>query len=197
MIAVGDLAAGDSCRASSGSPWERGLSTSTVQRAFQMFRDWGVVDGQCQGDTAEDPYRVVTDADLRAVEDSHQRNADTRAGDAAQPAADRSDQPTARDAGMRDIREVAAGEPAQGDEDAVRVPTAAETAEADVRAGRSIAEFRARRAEEEREADQERAAELNRWHDQDHATDTDRVDVDGYDDVDLDDAVGYAREPDQ
>jgi hypothetical protein len=76
-----------------------------------------------------------------------------------------------------DIRQVAAEEPAQVDEDEVRVPTAEETADIVARAQRALAEMERRRAAEERHAaDEVRAEQLARWHADDHAAEADHSD---------------------
>jgi hypothetical protein len=76
-----------------------------------------------------------------------------------------------------DIRQTTAEEPAQIDEDIVRVPTAEETADAVARAQRALAEMERRRAEEERRAAEEaRAEQLAHWHADDHAADRGQVD---------------------
>jgi len=64
----------------------------------------------------------------------------------------------------RDLREIAADEPAPVDEDVVRVPSAVETSEAIENANRALIEMRARDATDAQEAEQHRAAELTRWH---------------------------------
>jgi conjugative relaxase-like TrwC/TraI family protein len=79
-----------------------------------------------------------------------------------------------------DIREIVADEPAQQDEDIVRVPSADEAAHSIWRAQRALAEIAARRsADTAREAEEARAEQLNRWHADDQANDDSRYS--GYD----------------
>jgi hypothetical protein len=81
------------------------------------------------------------------------------------PAADRAD------LGIVDVREVAAAEPRQTEEDVVRVPSADQVSDSVGRARRSLAEVAARdEADRLAEAD-ERAAQLGRWHDEDQSAD--------------------------
>jgi hypothetical protein len=130
-------------------------------------QEW--LDAHRAADAAEDPYRQITEADLdhgaHAVERDESRSTDL---DAAPVDA------------LRDLRDVAAAEPPQVDEDAVRVPTADETADAIERAQRAIAEISAREANDLREAEQHRAHELTRWHQADEAVLADEA---GYDDA--------------
>ena len=69
----------------------------------------------------------------------------------------------------RDIREVAAHEPAPVHEDVVRVPTADETADSLSGASRALAEIRAREVADQQEDAEHRATELTRWHATDQA----------------------------
>jgi hypothetical protein len=70
-----------------------------------------------------------------------------------------------------DIRDIAAAEPPQIEDDAVRVPSADETADNLARAQRALAETRQRQADEQRHAaDQARAQQLARWHTDDQTT---------------------------
>jgi conjugative relaxase-like TrwC/TraI family protein len=70
-----------------------------------------------------------------------------------------------------DIRDIAAAEPARIDDDAVRVPSADETADNLARAQRALAETRQRQADDQRHAaEQARAQQLARWHTDDHTT---------------------------
>jgi hypothetical protein len=70
-----------------------------------------------------------------------------------------------------DIRDIAATEPARIDNDAVRVPSADETADNLARAQRALAETRQRQAAEQRHAaEQARAQQLARWHTDDQTT---------------------------
>jgi hypothetical protein len=70
-----------------------------------------------------------------------------------------------------DIRDIAAAEPARIEDDAVRVPSADETADNLARAQRALAETRQRQAAEQRHAaEQARAQQLARWHTDDQTT---------------------------
>ncbi|GAY10918.1 MobF family relaxase [Pseudonocardia sp. N23] len=73
-----------------------------------------------------------------------------------------------------DVREVAAEEAPQIREDAVRVPSADETAAALARAHRALAEIDARDAYDAQHEPADRAAELNAWHAEDLTTDDSR-----------------------
>lgn len=95
----------------------------------------------------EEPHQVVTEADLDQAH-GHDDTTESRQVEASGP----------------DLREVAAPEPAQVEEDVVRVPSAADTARATADAHRALLEMRARAAADEREAAEHRAAELTRWH---------------------------------
>jgi conjugative relaxase-like TrwC/TraI family protein len=89
---------------------------------------------------------------------------------------------TAAGTGSDDLRQVADAEPDPADEHAVRVPTAAETADSVRRAQRALEEIRRREAEDAaREAGEQRTAELVRWHRDDQAAEigTERVAADG------------------
>jgi hypothetical protein len=156
-------------------------------------------------DAAEDPHRAIAETDLSAADGAadgaadDERDVDAAAGHATADL----DRSTGREtssanaldvcavptAGAADIRDVAAAEAAQTGEDVVRVPTPAQTAQAVTQAARSIAEIRAREAEDERQAEQERTHELGRWHDQDHTYgfDADTVHGDAFDDVEATD----------
>jgi len=83
----------------------------------------------------------------------------------------------------RDIREVAADEPAPVQEDVVRIPTPDETAADYERATRALAEITARQAAAAQEEAEHRAAELDRWHADDHSVDDVELDVDEQDGV--------------
>jgi hypothetical protein len=70
-----------------------------------------------------------------------------------------------------DIRDLAAAEPPRIEDDAVRVPSADETADNLARAQRALAETRQRQADEQRHAaEQARAQQLARWHTDDQTT---------------------------
>jgi len=112
-------------------------------------------------DELEDPHRDITDTDMTELANEHEpAPADIREQDrhVAEPP-------------VADIRDVAAAEPPPVDEDAVRVPDAAETSAAIDRAQRGLAEIHAREAAEEREAAEHRAEDLSRWHDADQPLD--------------------------
>jgi hypothetical protein len=113
---------------------------------------------------AEDPYRDITD-ETELANIAEQRSNDLcQLGD--QPPAD------AAEAHIPDIRAVAAAEPKRAEHDAVRVPSAQESADAIARAQRALVEIRQRRAVEDQHAvEQARAQQLARWRDDDHAAD--------------------------
>ncbi|MFC7612307.1 hypothetical protein ACFQV2_00100 [Actinokineospora soli] len=72
--------------------------------------------------------------------------------------------PDAAEVAVPDLREVAATEPPVQEADAVRVPSADETAETISRAQRALAEIRAREAADaQRAADEARAEQMSRW----------------------------------
>lgn len=76
---------------------------------------------------------------------------------------------------LPDVREVASAERPPAQEDAVRVPSAAETADTVRRAQRALAEIHRCRATDDRQAaEQERVEQLNRWHAKDYADDRTR-----------------------
>ena len=75
-----------------------------------------------------------------------------------------------------DLREVAAAEPRQAQEDVVRVPSADEVSDSVARARRSLAEVAARDEADQHAADHERAEQLARWHDDDLTADEQAVD---------------------
>ena len=66
-----------------------------------------------------------------------------------------------------DLRETAATEPRQAQEDVVRVPSADEVSDSVTRARRALAEVAARDEADQHAADHERAEQLVRWHDGD------------------------------
>jgi hypothetical protein len=133
---------------------------------------------------SEDPLReITTDHDLADIVEARDRDHAAEAG--GQPDIELEDQRppvTADQAGMaaeldsapRDIRQQAADEPARADghdPDAVRVPSAEQTAESVRRAQRALVELRQRQAiEQRRVADEARDEELARWHATDDAT---------------------------
>jgi hypothetical protein len=130
-------------------------------------QEW--LDAHRAADAAEDPHRQITEADLDDRSPSVERDEPRPTDLDAAPVTD-----------LRDLRDLAAGEPPQVDEDAIRVPTADETAAAIERAQRAIAELRARDAVDLREADEHRAQELTCWHQADEAGLADEA---GYDDA--------------
>jgi hypothetical protein len=70
-----------------------------------------------------------------------------------------------------DIRDIAAAEPERVEDDAVRVPSADETADNLARAQRALAETRQRQADDQcHAAEQARAQQLARWHTDDQTT---------------------------
>lgn len=95
-------------------------------------------------DVAEDPHRLITDD--YELQPHHERPADRADGSRE----------------WADIRELAAGQAGQTLEDAVRVPTADETAVALELAHRAIAEIEARDAYDQAHEDHERLAQLQR-----------------------------------
>lgn len=112
-------------------------------------------------DTAEDPHREITEAE---VSDDHaaelralyaDRPRERRDADVGEPVAE---------TGLEDIRDTVAREPAPRREDDVRVPEVAETDDALDRAQRTLDTVAARTADEAREQEEHRAAELARWH---------------------------------
>ena len=66
-----------------------------------------------------------------------------------------------------DLRETAAAEPRQAQEDVVRVPSADEVSDSVTRARRSLAEIAARDEADQHAADHERAEQIVRWHEDD------------------------------
>lgn len=135
-------------------------------------------------DTTEDPHRPVTDlAELTDV--TAQRDADLAAVEHLPPAVpgpataagENEQTPEATPMGetaMLDVRDTDADEPPPVEEDTVRVPTAAETADAVQRAQRALAEITARQAAEDHEAAEQRAQQLTRWHGDDQGAEQER-----------------------
>nr|WP_246381499.1 MobF family relaxase [Prauserella isguenensis] len=132
-----------------------------------------------EAEAAEDPHREITaEHDLADV--AAERNADQAAGteiaaDAQQvagdelaadvePPAESEQVETVVETGLEDVRDQVADEAAQADEDAVRVPSADETADTVDRAQRALAEIAQRQAADQaREAEEAHAAQLARW----------------------------------
>ncbi|WP_296376788.1 MobF family relaxase [Pseudonocardia sp.] len=128
----------------------------------------------------DDQHRDITATDLAPDHDQDCIDDVTAADDLA---------PTLRlESPDRDIREMAAGEPAPANEDAVRVPLPEETAVHYLKATRALTEIQARRVLDEQEAVEHRAAELDRWHSDDQAAglesgDDDADELGSYDDA--------------
>ncbi|GEL26780.1 hypothetical protein PSU4_57340 [Pseudonocardia sulfidoxydans NBRC 16205] len=125
--------------------------------------EWLAADAAARED--EDAHRQITANDLLELDDQTAHNA----ADDRHAAAESVIGP--------DIREVAAQEPHPIDEDAVRVPTAAETSTALDHARRALAEITARQALDDDAT--HRADELQRWHEEEQAStvEQDRDDV--------------------
>jgi len=123
----------------------------------------------------DDRHRTIIETDI--AEPSIDRVDETLADAGPEPRADAD----LTDVPDPDIRDVAAVEPAPVDEDAVRVPTPQETADAIADANRALAEMCAREAADQQEAEH-RAAELARWHATGEAA-AEHDDVDDVDDV--------------
>lgn len=139
------------------------------------------------------------DAHRRAIveEDAHrpvsETDVDTRLHDASlDDVLGQADPAEIVDGPQPDIREIAAGRPAHGDTDRVRVSTPDEAAEWTANAREALAEIHARQAMDARHEEEERAAELARWHDDDHRRHSaDALDVGAADD--LDDGMSDSR----
>jgi hypothetical protein len=138
-------------------------------------------------DAVKDRHREITEADLAPEGDEATRSAGSRADDREPGRGD------AAESGVTDLREVAEAEPAQTNEDVVRVPSADDVAAVRMQADRAVAEIRARTVEDNHLDEQDRADQLTRWHQQDRAGGD--VDTDGLDDAeDLDDGEVLTRE---
>jgi hypothetical protein len=143
-----------------------------------------------EADAAEDPHREITDdADLADVQ--AERDAATSAADDSSAAAsavddESDDREAVLETAVEDIRDIAAREPKQRDEDIVRVPTAEEAAAGLDHAWRALHEIHARQAEEERESAEQRAEQLAHW----HADDATTVAEDGAENAAADDLAG-------
>lgn len=123
----------------------------------------------------DDQHRAVTETDL--IDDDN---------DTDHTAATTHD--VVVEAPDRDIREIAADEPAPANEDTVRIPTPDETADDYADATRALAEINVRRAIDLQEETEHRAAELDRWHVDDQAAEAAAVDeytddTDSYDEA--------------
>jgi hypothetical protein len=139
-------------------------------------------------DAAEDPHREITEADLTPPGDEATRYSVSRAADEREPGRD-----DTIEADVTDLREIAAAEPGQTNEDVVRVPSADDVATGRMQAHRAVAEIRARSTEDDRLDEQDRAAQLAHWHHQDDASEG--VDVDEQGDAeDVDDGDVLTRE---
>ncbi len=130
---------------------------------------------RAEAEHAEDPHREITEHDLTDPDTEHpvwigtDRVEVDRAKAHVQPVE------------TIDLRELAADEPAAGDEDTVRVPTAGEAADSTRRAVRALEEIRVRNAADAaREATDEdaQAARVTYWHTRDQHT---RTESDGHD----------------
>lgn len=108
----------------------------------------------------------------RAATVEDDRHRDITAHDVADSSDERpsfADDHDQRETSVPDIRAVSAAEPPQVGEDAVRVPSAAETSGAIERAQRALVEIAARDAADSQETEQQRSEELARWHAADQA----------------------------
>ncbi|MEK6438945.1 MobF family relaxase [Pseudonocardia sp. T1-2H] len=112
----------------------------------------------------DDAHRDITEADLYQPDQHHTRAEDT---DDTGEATVRTRDERMEVAVEPDVREIAVREPAQVDEDVVRVPSADETSVALDDARRALAEVTARQVLDAQDTEQ-RAAELVRWHTDDH-----------------------------
>lgn len=113
----------------------------------------------------DDRHRTVTEADVIAPREQTPHD-DANADHIELP--------------ERDVREVAADEPAPVAEDVVRIPSAAETAASTERADRAIAVIAARNLADAQEEAEHRAAELNRWHVDDQTAEHELSDGNGF-----------------
>jgi hypothetical protein len=133
----------------------------------------------------DDQHRAITETDLTdttTADDDRTRPALDLDGDAIEVP-------------DRDIRELAADEPAPVNEDVVRIPSPDETAVDYAKATRALAELNARRAADEQEQAEHRAAELDRWHvDDQTATDASEA-ADAEDETDSLDSYDPTQEP--
>lgn len=142
-------------------------------------------------DTDEDPHREIGAADLAPEGEEATRSMEDRAADRELARGD------TVEAEGTDLREIAAGEPAQAEQDVVRVPSADDVAGGCTQPDWAVAEIRARTADDDHLDEQDRADQLTHWHHQDHANgevDTDEVD----DAANLDDGdvlIGSRRLP--
>jgi hypothetical protein len=107
-------------------------------------------------DADEDRYREITEADLVPGGDEATRFVGDREAADRGPARDGVVEP-----GVTDLREIAADEPTQGNEDVVRVPSADDVDAGRMQAGRAVAEIRARTAEDDRLHEEDRAAQFS------------------------------------
>lgn len=119
--------------------------------------EWLAVDRQARAE--DDTHRAITEHDV-----PDERSADALDGDGVGDA-------STADAAVPDLREVAAAEPAQTNEDVIRVPTAHETADALTSARRALAEIDARAALDQQAEVEHRAEQLTRWHTDDSTAD--------------------------
>ncbi|MGH3425362.1 MAG: hypothetical protein ACRDO8_11565, partial [Nocardioidaceae bacterium] len=119
--------------------------------------------------TAHSTPAVTAEEDGAAAEDRTVTDESTTAtGTEPEVAPQQPVEPEPAESTPADLREIATDEPAQVDEDEVRVPDADETAEAVARAQRALAEIAERQATDEaRKAEEERSAQLAQWHSDD------------------------------
>jgi hypothetical protein len=126
----------------------------------------------------DDRHRQITPDDLtdaRAADD-HAADVDEAPADAAE----RADPREVLHTPEPDIRELAAAEPAQRNEDQLRQPSADEVAKYVTGARRTLVELDARAAYDQQHQEEERAAELARWHHDDQHTDQRAAAVDDH-----------------
>jgi hypothetical protein len=134
-------------------------------------QEWLAAQRAC--DRIEDAHRAITDeTDLTDLAAARERDVTT----AAESTDRKHDVETATGTAADDIRAVAAREPAQVNEDVVRVPDADETSAALAHAQRALAEINARQAGDEREAAEHRNAQLARWYAADRVADEQSTD---------------------
>jgi conjugative relaxase-like TrwC/TraI family protein len=128
---------------------------------------------------SDDQAHVHADDEHRAITDEHEL-ADVQAGqDADRRAIDNTAHPDAAETAVPDVRETAARDPHRDNEQEVRVPTSAETADAVRRAQRALAELRVRERADRQRADEEaRVEQLSRWHHERHDRAAARDDTD-------------------
>jgi len=119
----------------------------------------------------DDLHRPITESDLRTEDVDADSAVDRDVLEHAAP-------PPILEGPLPDIREVAEQEPAQVNEDRVRVASADEAAASVAGAHRTLHEINARAAADNQREEEERAAELARWSDADEDTAADLDDTD-------------------